>query len=79
MLASKPLITCKDSGAPLEFVLDQQTGLIAEACPTAMAGAMDRLWEDRQLAKAYGEAGKQRYNNLDISWSNVVERLLACD
>jgi glycosyltransferase involved in cell wall biosynthesis len=79
MLASKPLITCEDSGAPLEFVLDQQTGLIAEASPTAMAVAMDRLWEDRQLAEAYGEAGKQRYNSLDISWANVVERLLACD
>jgi hypothetical protein len=39
---------------------------------------MDRLWEDRHLAKALGEAGKQRYNDLDISWANVVERLLAC-
>ena len=30
MLASKPLITCTDSGAPLEFVLNDATGLIVE-------------------------------------------------
>jgi glycosyltransferase involved in cell wall biosynthesis len=78
MLASKPLITCKDSGAPLEFVLDGRTGLVADATPEAMAGAMDRLWADRPLARAMGEAGKRHYDRLDITWERVVERLLAC-
>jgi glycosyltransferase involved in cell wall biosynthesis len=79
MLASKPLITCKDSGAPLEFVQHERTGLIAEACPKAVANAMDRLWDDPELAKALGETGKRRYDSLDISWVRVVERLLSCD
>jgi glycosyltransferase involved in cell wall biosynthesis len=78
MLASKPLITCRDSGAPLEFVRDEKTGLIAEASPQALAIAMDRLWEDHDLAKALGEAGRSRYDSLEISWRTVVERLVSC-
>jgi glycosyltransferase involved in cell wall biosynthesis len=79
MLASKPLITCTDSGAPLEFVLNDETGLIAEPSPQAMAAAMDQLWNDRDMARALGEAGRKRYDSLHISWMTVVERLVSCD
>ena len=79
MLASKPLITCTDSGAPLEFVQDDATGLIVEPSPQAMAMAMDQLWDDRELARALGEAGRKRYDSLNISWMKVVERLVSCD
>jgi glycosyltransferase involved in cell wall biosynthesis len=79
MLASKPLITCTDSGAPLEFVLNDETGLIAEPSPQAMAAAMDQLWNDRAMARALGEAGRKRYDSLHISWMTVVERLVSCD
>jgi glycosyltransferase involved in cell wall biosynthesis len=79
MLASKPLITCTDSGAPLEFVLNDETGLIVEPSPQAMAVAMDQLWDDRNLARALGEAGRERYDSLNISWMTVVERLVSCD
>jgi glycosyltransferase involved in cell wall biosynthesis len=79
MLASKPLITCTDSGAPLEFVLNDATGLIVDPSPPAMAKAMDQLWADRQLARALGEAGRKRYDSLNISWMTVVERLISCD
>jgi hypothetical protein len=61
----------------LEFVYPEQTGLIAEPSPEPMAMAMDRLWEDRRLARSLGEAGKERYDSLAISWSKVMERLLA--
>ncbi len=33
MLAAKPVITCTDSGGPLEFVTNDETGLIAEPTP----------------------------------------------
>jgi glycosyltransferase involved in cell wall biosynthesis len=79
MLASKPVITCTDSGAPLEFVRNDATGLIVEPSPKAMAVAMDRLWGDRELAWALGEAGRKRYDSLNISWMAVVERLISCD
>jgi glycosyltransferase involved in cell wall biosynthesis len=78
MLAAKPVITCTDSGGPLEFVLDGQTGLVAAPTPVALAAAMDDLWEDRHRAKLQGEAGYAHYHSLGISWPNVVRRLLSC-
>jgi len=77
MLAQKPVITCADSGGPLEFVMDRQTGIVAEPTPEALAAAMDNLWEDRERARQWGDAGRQRYNDLHIHWGHVVEKLLA--
>lgn len=76
MLSSKPVITSADSGGPLEFVLDRQTGLVAHPTPESLAVAMDTLWADRRCAAAMGEAGRARYRDLRISWANVVEKLL---
>ena len=76
MLSSKPVITCSDSGGPLEFVVDRETGLVANPTPESLAQAMDALWTDRQNAAAMGEAGRARYQDLNISWANVVEKLL---
>ena len=76
MLSSKPVITCSDSGGPLEFVVDRQTGLVAEPTPESVAQAMDTLWADRRCAARMGEAGRVRYADLKISWDNVVEKLL---
>jgi len=77
MLASKPVITCRDSGGPLEFVIDRQTGLIAEPAPEALAAAFDFVWENRDSAEAWGRAGRDRYASLNLSWENVVKKLLA--
>lgn len=77
MLASKPVITCTDSGGPLEFVQDGETGLVVEPTPAALATALDQIWEDRARAQAMGEAGRALYDSLGIAWPNVIERLLA--
>ena len=77
MLSSKPVITCTDSGGPLEFVREGETGYIAEPAPEALAVALDKLWADRKKAKALGEAGRELYDSLGISWSNVVKMLLS--
>jgi glycosyltransferase involved in cell wall biosynthesis len=77
MLAAKPVITCADSGGPLEFVRCGETGLIAQATPEALAEALDTLWADRDQAKAMGEAGRAHYESLGISWPMVVQRLLS--
>ena len=76
MLASKPVITCHDSGGPLEFVIDRQTGLITEPTPKSLAAAMDQLWDDRALSKTLGAAGRDRYAQMNISWANVAQKLL---
>ena len=77
MLARKPVITCRDSGGPLEFVAHRQTGLVADPQPEALAAAMDELWADREKAAQWGEAGRQRYDDLGIGWNRVLEQLLA--
>jgi glycosyltransferase involved in cell wall biosynthesis len=77
MLAAKPVVTCTDSGGPLEFVVSEQTGLVVEPTPDALAEAFDRLWQERDTAVAWGAAGRQRYHSLGISWTRVVARLTA--
>jgi glycosyltransferase involved in cell wall biosynthesis len=77
MLARKPVITCSDSGGPLEFVIDRETGLIADASPEALAAAMDEIWENRESARQMGEAGRQHFEQMQIHWPHVIERLLA--
>jgi glycosyltransferase involved in cell wall biosynthesis len=76
MLSSKPVITCDDSGGPLEFVAHKETGLIVKPSATALAAALDELWQDRNLAAKYGSAGRDRYRQLKLSWRDVVRQLL---
>jgi glycosyltransferase involved in cell wall biosynthesis len=77
MLASKPLLTCTDSGGPLEFVRPDETGLVAEPNPDALAAALDQLWEDRDRSRRWGRAARAEYERRDISWTTVVRRLTA--
>jgi glycosyltransferase involved in cell wall biosynthesis len=77
MLASKPVITCEDSGGPLEFVLDGRNGLVTAAEADALALAMDALWDDRVTARELGKAGRVIYESMNINWSNVVRKLLS--
>jgi glycosyltransferase involved in cell wall biosynthesis len=76
MLASKPVITCTDSGGPLEFVEHGHNGLICQPEPRAVAEALDRLAADWQEARAMGRRGRDRYRELNISWDRVVRELL---
>jgi glycosyltransferase involved in cell wall biosynthesis len=77
MLSSKAVVTCDDSGGPLEFVSDRKTGLITKPTAAALAAALDELWRDRDLAAKYGRAGRDHYRQLGLSWSEVVKRLLS--
>jgi len=76
MLAAKPVITCSDSGGPLEFVEAGQTGLIVDPDPESIAAAMDQLWSGRDQAKRMGENGRERYDAMGITWKNVVRKLI---
>jgi glycosyltransferase involved in cell wall biosynthesis len=76
MLASKALVTCTDSGGPLEFVVPDHTGLIAAPKPRQLAAVLDTLWRDRSLARQLGQNARRSYDGMGLSWTHVVRSLL---
>lgn len=77
MLSSKPVITCVDSGGPLEFVVNGETGWIVPPHGEGIGEAMHRLQSDPSRAAALGRAGRAVYTSRNITWPAVVEKLLA--
>lgn len=77
MLSSKAVVTCEDSGGPLEFVSPQKTGLVSKPTAAALATALDELWQERNQAAKLGRAGRESYERLGLSWPDVVKKLLA--
>lgn len=76
MLARKPVVSCADSGGPLEFVQHNKTGLVVNAEPKQLAIAIDDLYFNRQWAREMGEAGYRVYLNAGISWDRVLNHLI---
>ncbi|MBV0932301.1 glycosyltransferase family 4 protein [Marinobacterium weihaiense] len=77
MLAGKPVISCTDSGGPLEFIRDGETGMVCDPDPLSLASAIDDLYRNRKTAERMGINGRQAYEALGISWQNVISRLMA--
>lgn len=77
MLSSKPVVTCTDSGGPLEFVMDGMTGYVASPDGPAMGEALARLSADPAAAARLGQQGRTAYLERNICWNTVVEALLA--
>ena len=72
--SGKPVLTAADSGGTLEFVEDGVNGYVSEPdAPHRIAAHLDRLYEDRTLARQLGEAGKRRV--AAISWDDVIRSL----
>ncbi|WP_062362871.1 glycosyltransferase family 4 protein [Vreelandella aquamarina] len=76
MLSAKPVITCRDSGGPLEFVEHDETGWVVDPDPQAIASAIDAAWENRARTAEMGRAGQAAYHRAGISWEQVVATLL---
>jgi len=45
--------------------------------PQSLAAAFDFVWENRGETEAWGHAGRARYESLNLSWTNVIQKLLA--
>lgn len=75
MFSSKPVVTCTDSGGPLDFVQPGATGLVAEPTAPSLAHALDEIWADRSRARRWGAAGRAHLARFDLSWENVVRQL----
>jgi glycosyltransferase involved in cell wall biosynthesis len=76
MLCAKAVLTTDDAGGPLDFVLDGQTGAVCAPTPQALATALDLLWADRPRTRVLGAAGRERYDDLELGWDHVLERLV---
>jgi glycosyltransferase involved in cell wall biosynthesis len=73
-MCGKPVITCHDSGGPAELVSDGESGLVTAPTPAALAAAMRRLMDDRNLAARMGEAGARRA--AELTWSAAIRQLV---
>ncbi len=73
-LARKPLVTCRDSGGPNEFVVDGVNGFVCDPHPESVGQAIGRLAADRGRAAAMGDAGYEVART--ITWDGVIEKLV---
>ena len=77
MLASKTIITCADSGGPLEFVRDSETGFVVGPDPKEISFKIDWLYSNKKKAEQMGRTALKAYRAHNMSWENVVDKLLA--
>ena len=77
MLSSKPVVTCNDSGGPLEFVMDGVTGIVVAPDASELGAAMMHLAENPVRAASMGKSGREDYLRRAITWANVVDKLLS--
>ncbi len=76
MLCAKAVLTVDDAGGPLDFIANGESGLVCAPEPAGLAAALDRMWADRSRTAAWGRAGRQRYAELGLGWSAVLDGLL---
>ncbi len=76
MLSKKPVITCNDSGGPLEFVINGENGFVTNPDPAELAEKIDWLYFNKAKAISMGKTSKQIYIEKNITWENVINQLL---
>jgi glycosyltransferase involved in cell wall biosynthesis len=83
MLAGRPVIASRAGGA-MEIVTDNQTGLLIEpGNPHALAAAIQRLLDNRELATEMGRAAKRdaeqrfRLDRILHQWNDCIEEVIA--
>lgn len=74
-MASRPIVTCDDSGGVLDLVEDRRSGRIVSPDPAAIAEAFRDIQRDRHRTREWGRRSLQLAEALDLSWSRVVEVL----
>ncbi|SDI94347.1 Glycosyltransferase involved in cell wall bisynthesis [Frankineae bacterium MT45] len=71
MAYGKPLIVCSDGGNLVNFVTDEVNGLIVEPTGAAIAAAVRRLADDRDLARRLGAAARELAQ--EFTWENAMK------
>jgi len=73
--SKKPVITCSDSGGPLEFVDDTINGYIVEPDPKKIAQKIDLMIQNG-LSQQMGKMGYKKICHMNLSWDSVIKKLL---
>jgi glycosyltransferase involved in cell wall biosynthesis len=73
--SAKPVVTCRDSGGPVELVDDGVTGLLCDPLPDALGRALARVMSDRSLAETMGRRALESAARL--RWADAVSALTA--
>ncbi len=68
----KPVITCVDSGGPLEFVEDGSSGFVCKPEEKMIAEKLDFLFAQKKKCREFGRVGLEKVK--DITWDNVISR-----
>jgi glycosyltransferase involved in cell wall biosynthesis len=76
MAAGRPVVVTSDAGGPLEFARNDETGIVVEPDPEAIASAFDGLAADRGRADGLGSAGRIFVEEKMPDWPSIVRRLL---
>jgi glycosyltransferase involved in cell wall biosynthesis len=71
--AGKAVITCRDSGGPAELVEHEVNGLIVDATPEGLGGAMARMMDDPAAAERMGTEARRTVSR--FTWPDVVSKL----
>jgi len=74
MLARKPVITCSDSGGPLELVRPGENGFVCAPDAKALATAYAEVSESPSLAERLGAQGRR--DVAPMSWDAAVKKLV---
>ena len=77
MLSAKPVVVPADGGGATEFVEHGSEGFVTEPDPRAVAECLDALYSDREAARRMGERGREKLLSLNLSWRNVVEKIIS--
>jgi glycosyltransferase involved in cell wall biosynthesis len=73
-VSQKALITCHDSGGPVELVRPDEDGLVVAPDPASLASAFRRVMDDAALAERLGAAAAVRA--AEFTWRRTIPRLL---
>ena len=72
--SGKPVITCTDSGGPVELVRTGENGLVASPTPASLADAFAQLMASPALAERMGAQARRHVGRM--SWADAVTRLV---
>lgn len=70
---AKPVITCRDSGEPTQFVRNSETGYVCAPDPESIRSAMEYLWQNPAVAEDLGQRGLSL--SQQITWNRVTSVL----